>query len=123
MPVHMTNGRQLPPFGIEGLVGFGCCSPAAQQLGLGAMSRSFQPDRLRVSSAPPSDSNPMSRFEYRLMDPRTIDATRILNAGAPAVRQLYEVAPNGFRRTEAPMQLQNVVAMGGRQVLVLPPSV
>jgi hypothetical protein len=123
MPVHMTNGRQLPPFGVGPPLGFGFVAPAAQQLGLGAMSRSFQPDRLRVVDAPPASANPMSRFEYRLMDPRTLDATRILDAGAPAVRQLYEIAPFPFRRTEAPQRFQNTIAMGGRHVLVLPPTV
>jgi hypothetical protein len=123
VPVHMTRERQLPPFGLEPRMPYGLVSPAAQQLGLGTLARSYQPDRLRVSEAPPAASNPLSRFVYRLMDPRTLDATRILDAGAPAVNQLYEIAPFSWRPTEAPRQFQNIVPLGGRQVLVLPPSV
>jgi hypothetical protein len=123
MPMHMTYDRQLPHFGTGALPGLGCHAPAAQQLGLGVMGRFINPGRLVVVNAPPAAADPSRALYYRLMDPRTLDATRILDAGAPAVQRLVEYAPFPYRPTMAPLPLQQSIAMGGRHVMFIPAGV
>ena len=121
MSYYLQRERQLPPPGRENLVGFGMLPPAAQVLGLGTVGRMIQGDRLRVDAAP--QAAPVRFMLERYMDPRTLDATRVLDAGAPAVGRLVEYAPDPYRPTEAPDTFQNEMPLGGRRVLVLPPGV
>jgi hypothetical protein len=119
----MTLGRQLPPFGVETVVGPGYHYPAAAMLGLGVVGRMINPARLLVDNTPPPSSDPARALMQRLMDPRTLDATRILDAGAPAPARMVEYAPLPYRPTEAPVNLQQSVAMGGRRVMFIPAGV
>ena len=123
MALYLTQDRQLPPFGRELLAGLGCCTPAAHTLGVGFLARASQPARLVVSEQVPASENPVARFEYRLMDPRTRDATRMLSAGAPMPLRPLEVSPFPYRPSEAPLIAKSVIPFGERRVLVLPPAV
>lgn len=117
MPMHLSR-ENLPargmPMGMGPQLPWGFVTPAAVQLGLGLVNRMSQPARLEVSDQAPPGSHPSSEPIRRLMDPRTLDAGRILDFGAPAPMRVVEYAPFPHRPTEAPGHLQNNVALGGR---------
>ena len=114
MPWHMSR-EQLPaqgmPMGMGPQLPWGFVTPAAVQLGLGLVNRMAQPARLEVSDQPPAQ---MGADQVRFMDPRTLDATRILSFGAPAPMRVVEYAPSPYARTARPLPYQQNVALGGR---------
>lgn len=117
MPIHMSR-ENLPargmPMGMGPRLPWGFVMPAAAQMGLGVVNRMSQPARLEVSDQAPPGSHPSSAPVYRHMDQRSLDATRILDFGAPAPMRVVEYAPSPYRPTEAPAAAQNNVALGGR---------
>lgn len=120
MPIHTTRaltdggGR---PIGMGPVLPYGFVMPFAASVGLGMALRMPQSARLEASSQPVTGEHPATRPEYRLQDPRSLDAGRILDFGAPAPRQVVEYAPYGWRPTEAPAWVQRQRALGGRYVL------
>ncbi len=115
MPMHMTRehtAAQGLDMGVGPPMAWGLVSPAAVQLGLGAVARMQQPDRLYVPPARPASR----QVQPRLMNPRALDAGRILDFGAPAPARVVEYALYPFRPTEAPLYAQRSVALGGRLV-------
>lgn len=121
MPMHLTR-EVLPargmPLGMGPVLPWGFVMPAAVQLGLGLVNRMAQPARLEVSQASPPGAHPSSRPEYRFMDPRTLDATRILSFGAPAPARVVEYAPFPYTPTARPQLFQQNQALGGRFMAV-----
>lgn len=122
MPMHLTR-EVLParglPLGMGPQLPWGFVMPAAVQLGLGFVNRMSQPARLEVSEQLPPGSDPSSAPEFRFMDPRTLDATRILAFGAPAPARVVEYAPSPYKPTARPQVFQQNVALGGRFMGVL----
>ena len=117
--MHLTPGNapQQLPRGIEPRVGWGMLPPSAAWLGLGAL-RFPQADRLAMSDQPVAVEDPAQWPAPRIQDPRTLDAGRLLDYGAPAPAMVVEYAPMPYRPTEAPGHLQRVFAMGGRHAYV-----
>lgn len=117
MPYHTSRENTGAARGLDLGVGppmpWGLVAPAAVQLGLGEVMRASQPDRLRADVAPPSFApNPVPRLQH----PRTLDASRLLQFGAPAPIRAVEYAVMPYRPTEAPAHLQGMRALGGRYV-------
>lgn len=115
---HFVSRQDLPargmPQGMGPQLPWGFHTTAGVQLGLGLVNRMSQPARLEVSEEAPPGSHPSSEQQYRLQDPRTLDAGRILDFGAPAPMRVVEYAPFPHRPTEAPEQQQVTRALGGR---------
>lgn len=121
MPMHITR-EVLPgygmPLGLGPMLPVGFVMPIAAAMGLGVANRMPQAGRMEVSSQLPPEASASSARVYRLADPRTLDATRLLDFGAPAPRTVVEYAPEPYRLASMPDMFRNDVALGGRHVMV-----